>query len=152
MTQAECGELKITPRYAEMKQRNEYINKRLHVCISVFIYLSITMLSMSVRNDGIVTPLHFDGTNLADLGGGGCDGVRRYDGRSGRREYRGCGSGRGSSEAILAMYAVIAAVEAIVAAATTMMMFVLVLMVPLVVVMLSRTNGDALQQKHSKFL
>lgn len=75
MTQAECGELKITPRYAEMKQRNEYINKRLHVCISVFIYLSITMQSMSVRNDGIVTPLHFDGTNLADLGGGGCDGL-----------------------------------------------------------------------------
>lgn len=50
-----------------MKQRNEYINKRLHVCISVFIYLSITMLSMSVRNDGIVTSLHFDGTNLAAL-------------------------------------------------------------------------------------
>ena len=74
-----------------------------------------TMLSMSVRNDVIVSSLDFDGTNLAGLGGGGCDGGRRYHGgdRSGRGEGQGCGDGRDSSEAILAMYAVVAAVETI---------------------------------------
>lgn len=52
-----------------------------------------TMLSMSVRNGGIVSFLDFDGTNLGGLGGGGCDGGRRYHGgnRSGRDEDQDCG-------------------------------------------------------------
>lgn len=116
-----------------------------------------TMLSMSVRNDGIVSSLDFDGTNLAGLGSGGSDGGRRYHGgdRSGRGEDQGCGDSRDSSEAILAMYAVVAAVETIyyififiltiAVAATAMMMFAVVLVVPIVVVVviLSRKrNGD----------